>query len=29
MLSNVTGKIHPGAVRYYKEAGIELSEEQM
>lgn len=28
MLSNITGKIHPGAVRYYEEAGIELSDAQ-
>lgn len=29
MLSNIKGKIHPGAVRYYKEAGIELSDAHM
>ncbi len=28
MLSNISGKIHPGAVRYYEEAGIELSDAQ-
>jgi TRAP transporter TAXI family solute receptor len=28
MLSNVTGKIHPGAARYYAEAGIALSDAQ-
>ncbi|GAW36673.1 hypothetical protein RA2_03748 [Roseovarius sp. A-2] len=28
LLSNITGKIHPGAVRYYDEAGIELSDVQ-
>ncbi|MEQ6250324.1 TAXI family TRAP transporter solute-binding subunit [Sulfitobacter sp. HNIBRBA3233] len=28
MLGNINGKIHPGAVRYYEEAGIELSEDQ-
>ncbi len=26
MLSNVTGKLHPGAVHYYQEAGIEMPE---
>ena len=29
MLSNITGKLHPGAVRYYKEAGIALTDSQM
>lgn len=29
MLSNIKGKIHPGAVRYYKEAGIDLSDAHM
>ncbi len=24
MLENITGKIHPGAIKYYKEAGIEV-----
>ncbi len=24
MLVNITGKIHPGAIKYYKEAGIEI-----
>ncbi|QFT59057.1 hypothetical protein FIU94_09495 [Sulfitobacter sp. THAF37] len=28
MLSNIEGKIHPGAVRYYEEAGIALSDAQ-
>ncbi len=28
MLSNIAGKIHPGAVRYYAEAGIELTDAQ-
>ena len=28
MLSNIKGKIHPGSVRYYDEAGIELSDAQ-
>jgi len=29
LMANITGKLHPGAVRYYKEAGFELSERQM
>jgi TRAP transporter TAXI family solute receptor len=29
LMPNITGKIHPGAVRYYKEAGYNLSSEQM
>ena len=29
MLENVKGKIHPGAVRYYKEAGIPLAEHHL
>lgn len=29
MLNNITSKIHPGAVRYYKEAGIDLSAAHM
>lgn len=28
LMSNISGKIHPGAVRYYEEAGFELSEAQ-
>ncbi|TDH35209.1 TAXI family TRAP transporter solute-binding subunit [Pseudohoeflea suaedae] len=28
LLSNISGKIHPGAVRYYDEVGIELSDAQ-
>lgn len=28
LMSNITGKIHPGAIRYYKEAGIALTEAQ-
>ncbi|PVB62551.1 TAXI family TRAP transporter solute-binding subunit [Labrenzia sp. 011] len=28
LMANITGKLHPGAVRYYKEAGIELTEAQ-
>ena len=28
MLSNIAGKIHPGAARYYAEAGIELTDAQ-
>ena len=29
LMANIKGKIHPGAVKYYKEAGIELSADQM
>ncbi len=29
LMGNITGKIHPGAIRYYKEAGVTLNEEQM
>ncbi|MEM7667935.1 MAG: TAXI family TRAP transporter solute-binding subunit [Pseudomonadota bacterium] len=29
LMENITGKIHPGAIRYYKEAGVVLSEAQM
>lgn len=29
LMVNITGKIHPGAVRYYKEAGVSLTEDQM
>ncbi len=29
LMTNITGKIHPGAVRYYKEAGFELTDAQM
>ena len=29
LMSTITGKIHPGAIRYYKEAGIALTEGQM
>lgn len=29
LLVNIKGKIHPGAVKYYKEAGITLSDAQM
>jgi len=28
LMGNITGKIHPGALRYYKEAGFELTPEQ-
>ena len=28
LMANITGKIHPGAIRYYKEAGFELTEAQ-
>ncbi len=29
LMGNITTKLHPGAVKYYKEAGFELSESQM
>jgi TRAP transporter TAXI family solute receptor len=29
LMPNITGKIHPGAVRYYEEAGFTLSPEQI
>jgi len=29
LMENITGKIHPGAIRYYKEAGFELTSDQM
>ncbi len=29
LLANIKGKIHPGAVKYYKEAGMPLSDNQM
>lgn len=29
LMSNIEGKIHPGAIRYYKEAGISLTDAQM
>jgi TRAP transporter TAXI family solute receptor len=29
LMANIKGKIHPGAVKYYKEAGIELTANQM
>ncbi|MDA9983109.1 TAXI family TRAP transporter solute-binding subunit [Gammaproteobacteria bacterium] len=29
LMPNITGKIHPGAAHYYKEAGFTLSSEQM
>lgn len=28
LMANITGQIHPGAIRYYKEAGFELTEAQ-
>ncbi|MGX1495123.1 TRAP transporter TAXI family solute receptor [Labrenzia sp. MBR-25] len=28
LMANITGKIHPGAARYYEEAGIELTDAQ-
>ena len=29
LMSNITGKLHPGAVKYYKEAGFALTDAQM
>ena len=29
LMGNITGKIHPGAIRYYKEAGMSLTDAQM
>jgi TRAP-type uncharacterized transport system substrate-binding protein len=29
LMANITGKIHPGAVKYYKEAGFTLTADQM
>ena len=29
LMANITGKIHPGAIRYYKEAGFALTPSQM
>ncbi|PRD41737.1 TRAP transporter substrate-binding protein [Phyllobacterium phragmitis] len=29
LMANIAGKLHPGAIRYYKEAGFELAEGQM
>jgi TRAP transporter TAXI family solute receptor len=28
LMANITGKIHPGAIRYYKETGIDLTDAQ-
>ncbi len=28
LMSNITGKIHPGAIRYYEEAGFSLTDDQ-
>ncbi|GAB2203339.1 TAXI family TRAP transporter solute-binding subunit [Roseibium sp. ROS1] len=28
LMANITGKVHPGAARYYQEAGIELTDAQ-
>ena len=28
LMENITGKIHPGAVKYYKEAGFTLTDTQ-
>ena len=29
LMENITGQIHPGAIRYYKEAGMALTDPQM
>ncbi|MCF6320536.1 MAG: TAXI family TRAP transporter solute-binding subunit [Rhizobiaceae bacterium] len=29
LMANISGKIHPGAIKYYKEAGFEISADQM
>jgi TRAP-type uncharacterized transport system substrate-binding protein len=29
MLANISGKIHPGAVKFYKEKGLPLTDAQM
>ena len=29
LISNISGQIHPGAIRYYKESGISLTDAQM
>ncbi len=29
LMANITGKIHPGAIKYYKEAGVALTDSQM
>ena len=29
LMSNIEGKIHPGAIRFYKEAGMALTDAQM
>ena len=29
LMGNITGKLHPGAIRYYKEAGMALTDAQM
>ena len=29
LMANITGKIHPGAIKYYKEAGVALTDAQM
>ena len=29
LMANITGQIHPGALRYYKESGFELTADQM
>ena len=29
LMANIKGKIHPGAIKYYKEAGFEIAADQM
>jgi TRAP transporter TAXI family solute receptor len=29
LMANITGKIHPGAIKYYREVGYEITDEQM
>jgi TRAP-type uncharacterized transport system substrate-binding protein len=29
LMENITGQIHPGAIRYYKEIGFALNDAQM
>jgi TRAP-type uncharacterized transport system substrate-binding protein len=29
LMASITSKLHPGAIRYYKEAGIALTDAQM
>ena len=29
LMENISGKMHPGAIRYYEEAGVALTDDQM